>query len=130
MTEKIIELNNVTVSSDEVFDNDPEVMFDCGFILPDGRKVYRYQNETYLFNGEHFEKYNPVMNLLWEDKIERIRNVVNTKSFTMIEGVMVDLFTASAIVNVYENINTKNKLRFLSKDIPTMADIAFKLLRK
>jgi len=126
----IIQITEVDIRSDELFDNDPEVMFDCGFDLPDGRGVYKYQDELYLFNGEYFEKYDPVMNLLWEDKLKRINDIVENRQYAMIEGVVVDLFTASAIISVYDKINTKNKLNFLSKSIPHMASIAMRMLTK
>lgn len=124
----ILKIDEVDVRSDEVFDDDPIVMFDLGFNLPDGRGIYRYQHELYLFNGECFEKYNPVMNLLWEDKIKRIRDIVENKQFAMLEGVLVDLYTASVIIAVYDKLNIKNKLKFVSKDIPTMANIAYKFI--
>jgi len=42
----------------------------------------------------------------------------------------VDLFTASTIVQVYDAINDKNKQQFISKSIPQMASIAFKVMKK
>ena len=123
-------LEEVDVQSGELFDDNPDVMFDTQIVLPDGRGVFHYQNEVYLFNGEVFEKYDPVMNLLWEDKIKRIRAVVESKSYAMIEGVLVDLYTASVIIKIYDSINLKNKLKFLSYSIPVMADIAFRAIRK
>lgn len=128
-TTQRINPNEVDIQSGEVFDDNPDVMFDCQWDLPDGRGVYRYQYETYLFNGEYFEKYDPVKNLLWEDKLKRIRDVVENKQAAMIEGTLLDLFSASVILQVYDNINITNKLRLLSKPIPVMAAMCFKAIK-
>lgn len=41
----------------------------------------------------------------------------------------VDLYSASAIVQVYDKVNDKNKEKYVSKSIPAMASIAFKMMK-
>ena len=43
--------------------------------------------------------------------------------------VALDLFSASAIVNVYDALNEKNRTLFGGLDLPKMARVAFKLLK-
>jgi len=62
-------------------------------------------------------------------KIEKIRKVVIEKQYAKINGVMVDVYTASAIIKVFDAINAKNKIKFIALPIPRMASIAFSLLK-
>lgn len=43
--------------------------------------------------------------------------------------VIVDAFTASAIVQVYDALNNDNKVKFFALPIDKMAKVAFKLCR-
>lgn len=67
--------------------------------------------------------------------IEELRWIVkhqqNKKINDPISGksVRVDLFTASAIVQVYDGINAANKKKYISASLPKMASIAFKLMK-
>ena len=65
-----------------------------------------------------------------QERIDAIREIVTSKTFAKVDGCMIDLFSASAIVKVYDAINDSNKAKFASAPAPAMADIAFKLLNK
>ncbi len=63
-----------------------------------------------------------------DDRIAAIRRVVERKQYAKIDGVMIDLFTASIICQVYDALNPVNKQKFASMPARKMADIAFKLM--
>jgi hypothetical protein len=58
-----------------------------------------------------------------------LRQIVAEKQAGEIEGMMVDLFTASAIVSVLDAINETNKEKLLELPVDRMADIAFKMMK-
>lgn len=62
-----------------------------------------------------------------EEKISAIRRVVEECQYAKIDGIMVDLFSASAIISVYNAIGDENKVKFASMPIQRMKTIAFKL---
>lgn len=64
------------------------------------------------------------------ERIEALRQIVNDKQYAKIDGIMVDLFSASAILNIYDNLNETNQDKY--KELPAyrMADIAFKIMNK
>ena len=62
------------------------------------------------------------------DRIASIRAVVERKRYAKIDGCMMDLFSASAIVKVYDALNAANRAKFAAFTAPVMAGIAFKLV--
>jgi hypothetical protein len=68
-----------------------------------------------------------------KDSIERInavRQIVTNSQYAKIDGIMLDLFSASAIIKVYDAINEANQIKYRSLPVYKMADIAFKLMSK
>ena len=59
--------------------------------------------------------------------IKVARDVVKKKSAKKVDGVLLDLFTASAIIQVYDAVNSQNKKRMDGLKLKQLADIAFKL---
>ena len=57
------------------------------------------------------------------------RSIVANGQYEKINGHMVDLFTASAIVKVYDAINEANQAKFKALPVVRMASIAFQLLK-
>jgi len=53
------------------------------------------------------EAYNGMY--LVEGNIDKIKDIVSKKSASKIDGVTVDMFTASAITQVYNKVNIDNK---------------------
>ena len=47
--------------------------------------------------------------MLNENVIEKMREIVSKKQAMKISGVMVDMFTASAVVQIYDKVNDANK---------------------
>ena len=65
-----------------------------------------------------------------EDRIKAIQGVLDKRSYAKIDGTMIDLTSASAIMAVYNNLNDVNKVKFSSLTAYKMADLAYKILSK
>ncbi len=63
------------------------------------------------------------------ERIAALRRIVAEGQYAKVDGLMVDLFSASAIVKVYDAISLINRERFHCFDIRKMADIAFRTIR-
>jgi hypothetical protein len=63
-----------------------------------------------------------------QDKLGRLRAIVDRKQCNVIEGELVDLFSASVMVKVHDALNEENRARFMSLPICKMAKVAFKLV--
>lgn len=61
------------------------------------------------------------------DKIRQLRTIAESCQRGKVDGVTVDLFTASAIVAVYDRLGESNRAKFLAMPIARMADVAFVL---
>ena len=64
-----------------------------------------------------------------EERINCIRRIVANSQYEKIDGCMIDLFSASAIVAVYDALNEENRLKFASCPAPKMAIIALKFMK-
>lgn len=64
------------------------------------------------------------------DKINACRVILHDKAYAKVNGMMIDHFSASAIVTVYENLNPENQAKFISKPIGHMGITAFRLLER
>lgn len=64
------------------------------------------------------------------ERIAAFRSIVAEKQYAMIDGFMVDLYSASAVVSVYDGLNETNREKFAALKAPIMADITFRLLNK
>lgn len=65
-----------------------------------------------------------------EDRITSLRIIMHDRRYALVEGVMVDTYTASAILSVYERLSEENRRKYISRSIAEMGVIAFKLLNK
>jgi hypothetical protein len=63
-----------------------------------------------------------------DEKIAALRDILE-HGYAKIDGVMVDLFSASAMVKVYDALNDENKIKFAALPIVKMAKIAFQLVK-
>lgn len=67
--------------------------------------------------------------------ISQLRDIVKEKQYKRIKDpitnkkVKVDLFSAQAILAVYDKLSDKNKKQYIKSPIPNMATIAFKLIK-
>jgi len=62
--------------------------------------------------------------------IDQLRDIVKNKQAKKVNGVMVDMFTASAITQIYDKVNDQNKKRMDGMTIPALADVAYKMMKK
>ena len=60
--------------------------------------------------------------------IDGIQNIVKTKGAKKVNGVMVDMFTASMIQQVYNKVNDANKKKMEKANIQTLVQIAQKVM--
>ena len=62
--------------------------------------------------------------------LDGIKDIVKTKGAKKVNGVMVDMFTASMINQIYNKVNDKNKQRMEKSNISTLVDLAQKMMQK
>lgn len=62
-------------------------------------------------------------------RIDAVRRIVEEKQYAKVDGLMVDLFSASCIVQVHDHLNAENQAKFRSMPIYRMADVALKLIK-
>ena len=62
------------------------------------------------------------------ERIAAIRRIVTESAFAKVDGCMIDLFSASAIVKVFDALSDANKAKYQDMIAPIMAKIAFKLM--
>jgi len=64
-----------------------------------------------------------------ETKIERLRKIVSERQNAVVQGVRVDLYSASAIVSVYDKLSPENQRKYSKMSVPKMADVAFRIIQ-
>lgn len=67
---------------------------------------------------------------LQEGVIDQVKDIAAKKQAKKINGVMVDMFTASAISKVYDAVNDANKAKMEKLPITKLADIAMKMMKR
>lgn len=64
-----------------------------------------------------------------EERIAAFRAIVTEWDYAKIDGVMVDGFTASVVVQVYDALNDANRAKFSALSAKKMALVALKLTK-
>jgi hypothetical protein len=64
------------------------------------------------------------------EKYKQLKQIVDDKSMGKVDGVKVDLTTASLMLQVADTLKPENKEKFLSMPIKKMIDVTFKLMGK
>ena len=59
-----------------------------------------------------------------------MRDIVDNKQAKKIKGTMVDLFTASAVVQIYDKVNDSNKSKMEKLPLPKLVDLAYKIMKR
>ena len=62
--------------------------------------------------------------------VPAIKNIVDKKGAAKVGGVMIDMFTASMISQIYDKVNDQNKKRMENSNIQTLVNIAQKMMQK
>lgn len=63
-----------------------------------------------------------------DKKIAALRQIVAEKQYAKIDGLMVDLFSASACVAVYDALSESSRAKFTAMPIRTMCLVAMKCI--
>jgi hypothetical protein len=63
------------------------------------------------------------------NNIDKIKDIVKKKQFKRIGGVIIDMQTANAILQVHKALNPANRKKYGTLSISKMADIAYKLIK-
>ena len=76
--------------------------------------------------------YEPKGNSLSEGKnlMPDIQKIVDTKGAKKVGGIMIDMFTASMINQIYNKVNDKNKQKMEKSNINTLVDLAQRMMQK
>jgi len=80
----------------------------------------RYELNMYIESVESLD----------ESVISDVKDIVAKKQAKKIQGVMVDMFTASAISQIYDKVNDANKAKMDKLKITKLADLAMKLMKR
>ena len=86
-------------------------------------KDYYSQKKKPLKMGEEYDSL-----LEAKDLMPAIKKIVDTKGAAKVGGVMLDMFTASMILTVYDKVNDQNKGRMEKSNIQTLVHIAHKVM--
>ncbi len=62
--------------------------------------------------------------------IAKMRDIVDKNQAKKIKGMMVDRFTASMVIQIYDALNDSNKKGFGKMPLPKMVDVGWKLANK
>ena len=65
-----------------------------------------------------------------ENVIDKVKKIASEKQAMKIDGVLVDMFTASAISQIYDKVNDANKKKMEKLPIIKLANLAFKMMQK
>jgi hypothetical protein len=65
-----------------------------------------------------------------ETPVEVARRIVQNKQYEKYKGMMLDTFTASAIVKVYDAVNDANKKKLDTLKLPKLVSVVWKLLKR
>ena len=65
-----------------------------------------------------------------KEKIQFFQDIVDSKSAKEIDGLFVDLFTASCVTTIYDALNDENKKKLLTLSIQGICTQCLKLARK
>ena len=63
-----------------------------------------------------------------DEIIAACRSIIANSQYAKINGHMVDTFTASAIIKIYDAVNETNQEKLKALPVARMAQIAFKML--
>jgi len=62
--------------------------------------------------------------------IEKCRSIIEHKKYQKINEVMIDLYTASVIIKIFDAVNSEAKQRLCSFPMTHLASICFGLMAK
>ena len=96
----------------------------------DVQKALKYANESFEMNQLVGMLHEHVLNLTEKNLMPDIQKIVDTKGAAKVGGVMVDMFTASMIAQIYDKVNDQNKKKMEKAKIEMLVKIAQKMMQK
>ena len=92
------------------------------------QNALKYANESFTYN----QSLNQISeeNLVEKNLMPDIQKIVDTKGAAKVGGIMVDMFTASMINQIYNKVNDSNKKKMEKSNISTLVDIAQRMMQK
>ena len=64
------------------------------------------------------------------ERIAAFRDIVTNKQYAKIDGTMIDLFTASLVVQVYDALNDENKQKLMTFPAARVSAICYQITKK
>lgn len=64
------------------------------------------------------------------ERIAAFRSIVAERQFAKIDGVLVDLFSANYVVQVFDALSPANQTKYAAMPAPRMVQVAFQLTKK
>ena len=93
------------------------------------KHALKYANESFEMNQLVGMLHEHVLNLTEKSLID-LQKIVDTKGAAKVGGVMVDMFTASMITQIYDKVNDKNKQKMDKSKIEVLVNLAQKMMQK
>ena len=94
------------------------------------QKALKYANESFEMNQLVGMLHEEINNLTEKSLIPDLQKIVDTKGAAKVGGVMVDMFTASMITQIYDKVNDQNKKKMDKSKIAVLVDLAHRMMRK
>ena len=96
----------------------------------DVQRALKHANESFEMNQLVGMLHEHVLNLTEKSLIPDLQKIVDTKGAAKVGGVMVDMFTASMITQIYDKVNDKNKQKMDKSKIEVLVNLAQKMMQK
>ena len=96
----------------------------------DVQKALKYANESFEMNQLVGMLHEDVLNLTEKNLMPDIQKIVDTKGAAKVGGVMIDMFTASMIAQIYDKVNDQNKKKMEKAKVEMLVKIAQKMMQK
>ena len=94
------------------------------------KHALKYANESFEMNQLVGILHEDINNLTEKSLIPDLQKIVDTKGAAKVGGVMVDMFTASMITQIYDKVNDKNKQKMDKSKIEVLVNLAQKMMQK
>lgn len=94
----------------------------------DVQKALKFANESFEMNQLVGILHEDVFNLTEKNLMPDIKKIVDTKGAAKVGGVMIDMFTASVVQQVYDKVNDQNKKKMEKAKIEVLVKLAQKVM--
>ena len=99
-----------------------------GFILA-AKQAKEKGEKSFMFAGTEYQCESYRLDEA-SKTIDAMMQIVDRKQAMKVDGVLVDMFTASAITQIYSKVNDANKAKMDKMKATQLANVAMKLLKK